>query len=100
MHTTWPQNFRKSRRSSRLIHATLTFYADKMGKIAVAYQGWDEKRVVLEGQVFEVRPGSGVFAHKRVAIWMFGSGREGITDPWPTPVSGGQALGSARDSSP
>ena len=30
--------------------ATLTFYADKTGKIAVAYQNWDDKRVVLEGR--------------------------------------------------
>ena len=32
--------------------ATLTFYADKMGKISVAYQGWDGNRVVLGSQVF------------------------------------------------
>ena len=27
--------------------ATLTFYADKTGKISVAYQGWEANRVVL-----------------------------------------------------
>ena len=37
--------------------ATLTFYADKSGKISVAYQGWEANRVVLEGQVFELRWG-------------------------------------------
>jgi hypothetical protein len=34
--------------------ATITFAAEKSGKISVTYQNWDDKRVVLEDQVFVV----------------------------------------------
>jgi hypothetical protein len=37
--------------------ATLAFSASKDGKLSVNYQGWDVGKVVLEGQVFEVRWG-------------------------------------------
>jgi hypothetical protein len=29
--------------------ATLSFYATKDGRITVAYQGWDQSKVVLDG---------------------------------------------------
>jgi hypothetical protein len=34
--------------------ATITFAAEKSGKISVTYQNWDDKRVVLEDRVFVV----------------------------------------------
>jgi hypothetical protein len=34
--------------------ATLTFYASKDGKVSVSFQGWDDKKAVLDGEVFEV----------------------------------------------
>jgi hypothetical protein len=37
--------------------ATLAFSASKDGKVNVNYAGWDAGKVVLEGQVFEVRWG-------------------------------------------
>ena len=38
--------------------ATLVFSASKDGKIRVIYTGWDDAKVVLPGDVFEVRWGS------------------------------------------
>jgi len=35
----------------------LPLYASKDGKISVSYQSWPEAKVVLEGQVFELRWG-------------------------------------------
>jgi hypothetical protein len=35
--------------------AVISFAAEKDGKIRVVYAGWDEVKVVLPGQVFEVR---------------------------------------------
>jgi hypothetical protein len=34
--------------------ATLSFYATKDGKVSVSYPGWDDRKVVLPGQVFEI----------------------------------------------
>ena len=32
-------------------NATLSFYATKDGKISVSYQGWDQSKTVLAGQI-------------------------------------------------
>jgi hypothetical protein len=37
--------------------AVLSFLASKDGKLTVNYPNWDASKVVLEGQVFEVRWG-------------------------------------------
>ena len=37
--------------------AALTFYATKDGEISISYPGWDDKKAVLPGQVFEIRWG-------------------------------------------
>jgi len=37
--------------------APLVFSANKDGKVSVNYAGWDAGKVVLEGQVFEMRWG-------------------------------------------
>jgi hypothetical protein len=37
--------------------AVLSFSASKDGKVNVNYQGWDAGKVVLDGEVFEVRWG-------------------------------------------
>jgi hypothetical protein len=34
--------------------ATITFAAEKDGRITVTYANWDDKRVALPGEVFEV----------------------------------------------
>jgi len=34
--------------------ATLTFSKQANGQVRVVYAGWDDNKVVLEGQVFEV----------------------------------------------
>ena len=36
---------------------TLSFYADKTGKLSVSFQGCSDRKVVLPGEVFEVRWG-------------------------------------------
>jgi hypothetical protein len=38
-------------------NATLSFYATKDGKISVSYQGWDQSKVVLDGQHFVIKCG-------------------------------------------
>jgi hypothetical protein len=37
--------------------ATLTFSASKDGKLRVVYGGWDDAKVALPGEVFELRVG-------------------------------------------
>jgi hypothetical protein len=43
--------------TSRMLKSRLALSASKDGKVNVNYQGWDAGKVVLEGQVFEVRWG-------------------------------------------
>jgi hypothetical protein len=37
--------------------ATLSFYSSKDGKLSVSFQGYSDRKVVLPGEVFEVRWG-------------------------------------------
>ena len=66
--------------------ATLAFSASKDGKLTVNYQNWDSSKVVLEGQVFEVRCGP-----QGVEGRIVEGGRGGLAIDDPTPLGGGGA---------
>ena len=49
-----PQNSSKTPPLLKADMATLSFYATKDGKVSVSYPGWDDRKVVLLGQAFEI----------------------------------------------